>query len=126
MLDVDLVRLIARPGAIESGQNSVAFHLLEIFLVGVIAFFALCAEEEPVFSFCSIAWRSCKNARNGATPVPGPTMTIGVIWIFRQMKMFGRARINRDRNSIGPVGQESRADAFAITAMTFDTESRRQ
>src|SRR5207302_6347007 len=51
MLNVNFVRLIARPRAIESRQKPVACETFPIFFVGVIALLALRSEEEPVFSF---------------------------------------------------------------------------
>src|SRR5438132_13709551 len=51
MLNVNFVRLIARPRAIQSRQKAVACETFPVFFVGVIALLALRSDEEPVFSF---------------------------------------------------------------------------
>ena len=52
---------------------------VEFVLVEEIVLAALVAEEQPVARRARwIACRSCRKARNGATPVPGPIMMIGV------------------------------------------------
>src|SRR5438876_11625824 len=53
VLDVNFMRLIARPGAIESRQKAVAGETFPIFAVGIIALLALRSKEEPIFSFCA-------------------------------------------------------------------------
>ena len=53
VLHVNLVRLIARPRAIESCQNAIALEAIEIFPIGVVATLSLRAEEEPVLAFCA-------------------------------------------------------------------------
>ncbi len=51
VLDVDLLGLIARPGAIESCERSFLQIDLEFVSIRKIAALVLCAEEEPVFTF---------------------------------------------------------------------------
>src|SRR4029077_9122752 len=41
------------------------------------------------------------------------------IWIIRQMKVFGRAGINRYRNVIRALSQKGRADALSNPAVTL-------
>src|SRR5213595_381136 len=53
VLDVNFMRLIARPRAIESRQKAFAGENFPVFLIGVIALLTLRPIEEPVFSFCA-------------------------------------------------------------------------
>jgi hypothetical protein len=43
-----------------------------------------------------VARRSCVKARNGATPVPGPTMMMSVAGSGRRKCLFGFTRTFRD------------------------------
>src|SRR5438094_5686876 len=77
MLDINFPGLIARPSAIEPCEKPFFLECLEFLAVGKIALLMLRSEKQPVLSLCSVPWRSCRYARNGATPVPGTIMIIG-------------------------------------------------
>ena len=78
MLDVDFLVAVARPGKRQTGEVARLAHGLELILVEEIVVAALMAEIQPVRPGAWVARRSCRNARNGATPVPGPIMMIGL------------------------------------------------
>ena len=77
MLHVDLFGLVAGKRHVEP-QQSVARVRGQFCLVEELAGAALFAEEQPVPASRAGARRSSMKARNGASPVPGPTMIIGV------------------------------------------------
>src|ERR1700722_14764114 len=53
MLHVGFVCLIARPGAIEGSNYSIALKLGQLFFVEIVAVFVLRSEEKPILSFSS-------------------------------------------------------------------------
>ena len=77
MLHVDLLDLIAGECRLQARQSPVGERSLKFFAVEEIGGAMLIAEEKPV-PVAPTARRSSRNARNGATPVPGPIMIMGV------------------------------------------------
>src|SRR5437879_12943928 len=122
MLNLNFVRLIARPRAIQSRQKAVACETFPIFFVGVIALLALRSEEEPVFSFRaeSLPLLQKRAERRDASAGSDHDQRQGLI--FRHVKMFRRAWINRHRNFVRAFRQKTRRDPFA-NAATADRKS---
>jgi hypothetical protein len=77
-LDINLFGLVAGEGEVEAGQDAGGLERGEFVAVEEIGGGALVAEEEPVLPLAPVAARSVRKARNGAMPVPGPTIIIGV------------------------------------------------
>ena len=69
---------------------------------------ASCAPCRPVHS------RSCRKPRNGATPVPGPTMIIGVSPTMRRPEMRGLLHEHRHADVAGTIGEKGRRHALAL------------
>ena len=119
VLNVNFVRLIARPCAIEPCQNAIANEFFPIFFVGVIAFLALRAEKQPGFSLrpgpLSILQERAERRDAGARPNHNERS----IRIVRHVKMLGRAGINRHRNIVRPFGQKSCGHTFAQASVAF-------
>ena len=77
VLHVDFLVAVARPGERQAREQAGGAHRLQLVLVEEIVVAALVAEEQPVAAGRLGGLRSCRKARNGATPVPGPIMMIG-------------------------------------------------
>ncbi len=93
VLDVDLFRLVAGEGDVDAGERAVLQGLLPFELVQEVVGEVTVAEKEPVAARASVARRSCTKARNGATPVPGPTMMMSVAGFAGRRKcLFGFTR----------------------------------
>ena len=78
VLHVDLAGLVARERGVQPGQRAVAQPGFEFGAVEEIVGAVLVAEEQPgAAAMRLLAARSARKARNGAMPVPGPTMMTG-------------------------------------------------
>ncbi len=111
MLDVDLLGLVAGEGYVQLGEDSFLFVAHQLILVDIVFGFVPAAKvEDSVANWLAwVEWRvvvthththththtpssraaclSCIKPLNGASPVPGPTMTMG------QMGRYGRRRV---------------------------------
>jgi hypothetical protein len=74
MLHVDLLGRVARERDVHARQAAVLERVLPFGLIEEVVREGAVAEEQPAAPLACAARRSCTNARNGATPVPGPTM----------------------------------------------------
>src|SRR6202022_2272307 len=97
-----------RPRAIESRENAIALKSIEVLFVGIVAFLPLCSEEEPIFPFRSerLSFLQIRAKRRDTSARSNHDNRD--IRIFRQMKMFCRAGINRHGNIVRAFGQKSR------------------
>ena len=77
-------RVFAAESGNEASERFVFDESVEVGFVQVIFILASAAKEEPGFANCNEGFarakasRFCKKPRNGATPVPGPIITIGL------------------------------------------------
>ena len=106
VLDINLVSLIARPRAIEPGENAVALEASPILFVGVVAGLALRSVEEPVFSLRAERLALLQEGAKGRDARARSDHDQGHIGIFRQVKMLGRAGITRHRHVVRALRHE--------------------
>ena len=78
MPGVDLAFLVTREGGVEASQQPVAATGQQLLLEEKVAAAMRIAEDEPIAARRPDRAPLCRKARNGATPVPGPIMMIGV------------------------------------------------
>ncbi len=71
VLHIDLAGAIARPRGRQSRQSTLRQEFLDFVAIEEIRRLALVAEEQPGPAPGAVTARSCRNARNGAMPVPG-------------------------------------------------------
>ena len=119
VLHINLLGLIARQGGIDAREVSFFFERREIVAVEIIRVFALRAEKEPRFSarpdrFAFL--QKCAKRRDAGSRSDHDEWRVAV---FRKMKRFRAARINRHRQILRAFGQESRRHSQALTAVTF-------
>src|SRR4029079_2433000 len=118
-LDINLVGLIPRKGAIKSGQNAIMFELSEILPIGVITFLSLRSEKEPVLALranrLTLLEKGTKRRDAGARSDHDDWC----VRIIREMKMLRRARINRHRRFFRAVSHERGTNSVASSAVTF-------
>src|ERR1039458_6499031 len=74
VLHVDFLGRVAREGDVHAGECAVLERLLPVELVEEIVGELAVAKNNQLRPFAAVARRSGTKARNGATPVPGPTM----------------------------------------------------
>src|SRR5581483_8540464 len=98
--------LIARPGAMQPGEDSLFHEAFKILAVGEIAFLALSAEEEPVFAFGSSCLAFLQVGAERGHAGARSDDDDGCIRIFGQMKMLCRAGKRWDGNIVGPLGKK--------------------
>ena len=76
------------------------------------------AEEQPAAARCAcVARRSCTKARNGATPVPGPTMMMSRSGAGSAKCLLGLSLTRTRRALLQPLGDVVRGDALAGAAV---------
>ena len=85
----NLLRLVAREGKIQPRQRAAGFHRGELLFVQEVGRPVLVAKEEASCSpVAPVACLFSRKARNGATPVPGPTIITGNDGVFRQAEVL--------------------------------------
>ena len=76
------------------------------------------AEEQPAAARRSVARRSCTKARNGATPVPGPTMMMSLSGAGSAKCRFGLSQPHVTA-ALETLGHVVRGHTLAGAAMGF-------
>ena len=91
VLDVDLLGLVAGEGDVHPGERTFGRGLLPLQLVEEVVGEARSPKNSQLLPVSPRSRRCWTKARNGATPVPGPIITIGVSPVSGRRKWrFGR------------------------------------
>src|SRR5205823_3802007 len=103
MLNVHFLRLIAREGGIESGQNAVGLKSFQVRAIRKIAGFALRSKEQPISATCSDCLAFLKKCTEWRQSCAWTNHDHCSIRILREMEMFGHSRINRHRTIVRSI-----------------------
>ena len=122
MLNVHFLRLIAREGGIESGQNAVGLKSFQVRAIRKIAGFALRSKEQPISATCSDCLAFLKKCTEWRQSCAWTNHDHCGIRILREMEMFGDGRINRHRTIVRSISQKCGGDACTHPSMTFITD----